>query len=61
MNISYANDIREFQLVEISIGDSLLDYYNIAQINEARETNFKDKLQKKTLTSGCAQGTAFVT
>lgn len=42
MNISYANDIREFQLEEISIGDSLLDYYNIAQINEARETNFKD-------------------
>ncbi len=24
-----------------------------------RETNFEDKLRKKTLTSGCAQGTAF--
>ena len=39
---SQSDDIREFQLEEISIGDSLLNYYNVTQINKARETNFKD-------------------
>lgn len=28
-------------------------------VRTATETNFEDKLQKKTLTSGCAQGTVF--
>jgi len=28
-------------------------------VRTARETNFEDKLRKKTLTSGCAQGTVF--
>ncbi len=28
-------------------------------VRTARETNFEDKLKKKTLTSGCAQGTIF--
>ncbi len=28
-------------------------------VRTAHETNFEDKLKKKTLTSGCAQGTAF--
>ncbi|MSO93186.1 MAG: formate dehydrogenase accessory sulfurtransferase FdhD [Rhodospirillales bacterium] len=28
-------------------------------VRTARETNFEDKLKKKTLTSGCAQGTVF--
>ena len=28
-------------------------------VRTARQTNFEDKLKKKTLTSGCAQGTAF--
>ena len=28
-------------------------------VRTSRETNFEDKLKKKTLTSGCAQGTAF--
>ena len=28
-------------------------------VRTARETDFEDKLRKKTLTSGCAQGTAF--
>ena len=28
-------------------------------VRTARETNFEDKLRKRTLTSGCAQGTAF--
>jgi len=28
-------------------------------VRTARETNYEDKLKKKTLTSGCAQGTVF--
>ena len=30
-----------------------------AVVRTARETNYEDKLKKKTLTSGCAQGTVF--
>ena len=28
-------------------------------VRTERQTDFEDKLRKKTLTSGCAQGTAF--
>ena len=31
----------------------------VVVVRTARETDFEDKLQKKTLTSGCAQGTVF--
>jgi FdhD protein len=31
----------------------------VVVVRTKRETNFEDKLRKKTLTSGCAQGTAF--
>jgi FdhD protein len=31
----------------------------IVVVRTSRETDFEDKLKKKTLTSGCAQGTAF--
>jgi FdhD protein len=31
----------------------------VVVVRTAEETNFEDKLRKKTLTSGCAQGTAF--
>ena len=31
----------------------------VVVVRTQQETNFEDKLQKKTLTSGCAQGTAF--
>jgi FdhD protein len=31
----------------------------VVVVRTLRETNFEDKLRKKTLTSGCAQGTAF--
>jgi FdhD protein len=31
----------------------------VAVVRTGRETDFEDKLRKKTLTSGCAQGTAF--
>ncbi len=32
---------------------------SVVVVRTARKTDFEDKLQKKTLTSGCAQGTAF--
>lgn len=35
------------------------DEIEVVVVRTARETNFEDKLRKKTLTSGCAQGTAF--
>ena len=35
------------------------DDLQVVVVRTARETNFEDKLRKKTLTSGCAQGTAF--
>src|SRR5271168_2971109 len=35
------------------------DELEVVVVRTARETNFEDKLRKKTLTSGCAQGTAF--
>jgi FdhD protein len=35
------------------------DDLEVVVVRTAHETNFEDKLRKKTLTSGCAQGTAF--
>ncbi len=35
------------------------DDLQVVVVRTARETDFEDKLRKKTLTSGCAQGTAF--
>jgi FdhD protein len=35
------------------------DDLEVVVVRTARETDFEDKLRKKTLTSGCAQGTAF--
>jgi FdhD protein len=35
------------------------DEIDVVVVRTNRETDFEDKLRKKTLTSGCAQGTAF--
>ena len=35
------------------------DDLGVVVVRTDTETNFEDKLKKKTLTSGCAQGTAF--
>ena len=32
-----ADDIRDFQIEGISIGDSLLDYFNLSEIQEAED------------------------
>ena len=34
---SHANDIREFQIEGMSIGDSLLDYFSIEEIKSSKQ------------------------
>ena len=45
-NISYAEDISDFQIEGISVGDSLLDHYSINEINEALKnpSYYKNKI-----------------
>ena len=38
-----AEDIREFELEGMSIGDSLFDYYNLNEINQFSKINYPDK------------------
>ena len=40
---SWADDIRDFQIEGISIGDSLLDYYDKEKINSKKNFNYKNK------------------
>ena len=41
---SQADDIRDFQIEGMSIGDSLLDYFSESEINSARDESTKDKI-----------------
>ena len=41
---SFADDIQDFQIEGMSIGDSLLDYYSEEEINNATDESYKDKL-----------------
>ncbi len=50
-NMLAASD--EIQAIDVD------DDLNVVVVRTAGATNFEDKLRKKTLTSGCAQGTAF--
>jgi len=38
-----ADDIKDFEIEGISIGDSLLDYYSKAEINSKNKNYYKDK------------------
>ena len=40
---SLADDIRDFQIEGMSIGDSLLDYFSEEEIEKNKKTYFKDK------------------
>ena len=40
-NFSFADDIRDFQIEGMSIGDSLLDYFSEEDIKEARKYKYK--------------------
>ena len=46
---SQANDIKDFQIDGISIGDSLLDYYNEKEISKALDVYGDKKYTQKTL------------
>ena len=41
--LSKADDIRDFEIEGISIGDSLLKYYNLDQINNFIRTNYNNE------------------
>jgi len=41
---SWADDIRDFQIEGMSIGDSLLDYFSEDEINNATDESYKDKI-----------------
>ena len=41
--LSKADDIRDFQIEGMSVGDSLLDYMSINQIKDSKRNYFKDK------------------
>ena len=41
---SWADDISEFEIEGMSIGDSLLNYYSEEEINNATDESYKDKL-----------------
>ncbi len=43
------------EVEQIDVDDEL----DVVVVRTARQTDFEDRLKKKTLTSGCAQGTAF--
>ena len=38
-----ADDIRDFEIEGMSIGDSLLDHYNLNEINQFHKINYPDK------------------
>ena len=40
---SQADDIRDFQIEGMSLGDSLLDYFNEAEINSKKTFAYKNK------------------
>ena len=48
LNISNANDIKNFQIEGISIGDSLLDYFSKEKINNSI-VDWYDHLEKINL------------
>ena len=41
--LSTADDIRDFQIEGMSIGDSLLDYYSKSNIDKTKYTPWNDK------------------
>ena len=41
-NFSQANDVKDFQIEGISIGDSLLDFFNQDTIQSSRKYQYKD-------------------
>ena len=40
---SWADDIRDFQIEEMSVGDSALDYFSVEEINNRKIFNYLNK------------------
>ena len=58
---SYADDIRDFQIEGMSIGDSLLDYFSEEEIKEAIRDYYKDRKEKKFVSADFFESTLFNT
>ena len=43
-SLSKADDIRDFQIEGMSIGDSLLEHFNLNEINDATDESAKDRI-----------------
>ena len=43
-SLTYAEDIRDFQIEGMSVGDSLLDYMSIKNINDNVKTEKKENI-----------------
>ena len=48
-NLTKANDIRDFQIEGMSIGDSLLDYLKISEIKKKKSSNKKLKIVRASI------------
>jgi FdhD protein len=57
--IGYLLNQNMLKLHDVVTGVDYDEDLEVVVVRTAHETNFEDKLRKKTLTSGCAQGTAF--
>ena len=58
---SFADDISEYQIEGISIGDSLLDYFSEEEIKEAIRDYYKDRKEKKFVSADFFESTLFNT
>ena len=58
---SFSDDIRDFQIEGMSIGDSLLDYFSEEEIKEAIRDYYKDRKEKKFVSADFFESTLFNT
>ena len=58
---SQADDIRDFQIEGMSIGDSLLDYFSEEEIKEEIRDYYKDRKEKKFVSADFFESTLFNT
>ena len=58
---SFADDISDFQIEGMSIGDSLLDYFSEEEIKEGIRDYYKDRKEKKFVAADFFESTLFNT
>ncbi|MCY4499587.1 MAG: formate dehydrogenase accessory sulfurtransferase FdhD [Rhodospirillaceae bacterium] len=57
--VGYLLNQNMLQLTEEIVGIDVDDEIDVVVVRTEEETDFEEKLKRKTLTSGCAQGTVF--